>query len=102
MGTRECLGLGGGTWGHGAGVRAVFFCRPLHLAIIHEQTAVIKQLIEVVVSIPSQQIINITNNLQQVLGSWAALSHCHREGVWGGAFLSLAPVSGPGAAAAPW
>uniref|UniRef100_A0A8C2YFY8 Nuclear factor kappa B subunit 2 n=1 Tax=Coturnix japonica TaxID=93934 RepID=A0A8C2YFY8_COTJA len=38
---------------------------PLHLAIIHEQTAVIKQLIEVVVSIPSQQIINITNNLQQ-------------------------------------
>ncbi|XP_021254678.1 nuclear factor NF-kappa-B p100 subunit isoform X1 [Numida meleagris] len=38
---------------------------PLHLAIIHEQTAVIKQLIEVVVSIPSQQIVNITNNLQQ-------------------------------------
>ncbi|KGL96319.1 Nuclear factor NF-kappa-B p100 subunit, partial [Charadrius vociferus] len=38
---------------------------PLHLAIIHEQTAVIKQLIEVIVSIPSQQIINITNNLQQ-------------------------------------
>lgn len=40
--------------------------RPLHLAIIHEQTAVIKQLIEVIVSIPSQQIINISNNLQQV------------------------------------
>ncbi|NWH78748.1 NFKB2 factor, partial [Piaya cayana] len=38
---------------------------PLHLAIIHEQTAVIKQLIEIVVSIPSQQIINISNNLQQ-------------------------------------
>ncbi|NXD75533.1 NFKB2 factor, partial [Halcyon senegalensis] len=38
---------------------------PLHLAIIHEQTAVIKQLIEVTVSIPSQQIINISNNLQQ-------------------------------------
>uniref|UniRef100_A0A8B9IH93 Nuclear factor kappa B subunit 2 n=1 Tax=Anser cygnoides TaxID=8845 RepID=A0A8B9IH93_ANSCY len=38
---------------------------PLHLAIIHEQTAVIKQLIDVVVSIPSPQIINITNNLQQ-------------------------------------
>ncbi|KFO71050.1 Nuclear factor NF-kappa-B p100 subunit, partial [Cuculus canorus] len=38
---------------------------PLHLAIIHEQTAVIKQLIEVVISIPSQQIINISNNLQQ-------------------------------------
>lgn len=61
-------------------MRAVFFCRPLHLAIIHEQTAVIKQLIEVVVSIPSQQIINITNNLQQVLGSWAALSQ-KRAGV---------------------
>ncbi|NWH57065.1 NFKB2 factor, partial [Geococcyx californianus] len=38
---------------------------PLHLAIIHEQTAVIKQLIEVVISIPCQQIINISNNLQQ-------------------------------------
>uniref|UniRef100_A0A8C9NWT0 Nuclear factor kappa B subunit 2 n=1 Tax=Serinus canaria TaxID=9135 RepID=A0A8C9NWT0_SERCA len=38
---------------------------PLHLAIIHEQTAVIKQLIDVIVSIPSQQIINISNNLQQ-------------------------------------
>ncbi|KAF1504105.1 hypothetical protein FQV17_0008482, partial [Megadyptes antipodes antipodes] len=38
---------------------------PLHLAIIHEQTAVIKQLIEVIVSIPRQQIINISNNLQQ-------------------------------------
>ncbi|NWR81872.1 NFKB2 factor, partial [Centropus unirufus] len=38
---------------------------PLHLAIIHEQMAVIKQLIEVVISIPSQQIINISNNLQQ-------------------------------------
>uniref|UniRef100_A0A8B9ZI26 Nuclear factor kappa B subunit 2 n=1 Tax=Anas platyrhynchos TaxID=8839 RepID=A0A8B9ZI26_ANAPL len=38
---------------------------PLHLAIIHEQTAVIKQLIDVIVSIPSPQIINITNNLQR-------------------------------------
>uniref|UniRef100_A0A8U8C8T3 Uncharacterized protein n=1 Tax=Geospiza parvula TaxID=87175 RepID=A0A8U8C8T3_GEOPR len=38
---------------------------PLHLAIIHEQTAVIKQLIDIIVSIPSQQIINISNNLQQ-------------------------------------
>ncbi|NWY50026.1 NFKB2 factor, partial [Chionis minor] len=36
---------------------------PLHLAIIHEQTAVIKQLIEVIG--PSQHIINISNNLQQ-------------------------------------
>ncbi|KFP18612.1 Nuclear factor NF-kappa-B p100 subunit, partial [Egretta garzetta] len=38
---------------------------PLHLAIIHEQTAVIKQLIEVIITIPSQQVINISNNLQQ-------------------------------------
>uniref|UniRef100_H0ZB25 Nuclear factor kappa B subunit 2 n=1 Tax=Taeniopygia guttata TaxID=59729 RepID=H0ZB25_TAEGU len=38
---------------------------PLHLAIIHEQTAVIKQLIDIIVSIPHQQIINISNNLQQ-------------------------------------
>uniref|UniRef100_A0A803VS01 Nuclear factor kappa B subunit 2 n=1 Tax=Ficedula albicollis TaxID=59894 RepID=A0A803VS01_FICAL len=38
---------------------------PLHLAIIHEQTAVIKQLIDIIASIPSQQIINISNNLQQ-------------------------------------
>ncbi|KAH0624369.1 hypothetical protein JD844_031768 [Phrynosoma platyrhinos] len=38
---------------------------PLHLAIIHEQTAVIVQLVQVAVSIPSQQIINITNHLQQ-------------------------------------
>ncbi|NXG85186.1 NFKB2 factor, partial [Stercorarius parasiticus] len=38
---------------------------PLHLAIIHEQTAVIKQLIEVIISIPRQQVINISNNLQQ-------------------------------------
>ncbi|NWI30991.1 NFKB2 factor, partial [Sula dactylatra] len=38
---------------------------PLHLAIIHEQTAVIKQLIEVIVSMPNQHIINISNNLQQ-------------------------------------
>ncbi|XP_075278881.1 nuclear factor NF-kappa-B p100 subunit isoform X2 [Opisthocomus hoazin] len=38
---------------------------PLHLAIIHEQTAVVKQLIEVIVSIPGQQIINMANNLQQ-------------------------------------
>ncbi|XP_042312392.1 nuclear factor NF-kappa-B p100 subunit isoform X2 [Sceloporus undulatus] len=38
---------------------------PLHLAIIHEQTAVIVQLVQVAVSIPNQQIINITNHLQQ-------------------------------------
>lgn len=64
----------GGCWGWEAAGRSMelsqrpprSLCRPLHLAIIHEQTAVIKQLIEVIVSIPSQQIINISNNLQQV------------------------------------
>lgn len=61
--------LVGRPWGHGAGTKAVLSPRrPLHLAIIHEQTAVIKQLIDVIVSIPSPQIINITNNLQQVRG----------------------------------
>ncbi|XP_054838456.1 nuclear factor NF-kappa-B p100 subunit isoform X1 [Eublepharis macularius] len=38
---------------------------PLHLAIIHEQTAVVGQLVQVAVSIPNQQIINIANRLQQ-------------------------------------
>uniref|UniRef100_A0A803T2R6 Nuclear factor kappa B subunit 2 n=1 Tax=Anolis carolinensis TaxID=28377 RepID=A0A803T2R6_ANOCA len=38
---------------------------PLHLAVIHEQTAVIAQLVQVAVSIPNQQIINIANHLQQ-------------------------------------
>ncbi|XP_062989284.1 nuclear factor NF-kappa-B p100 subunit isoform X2 [Elgaria multicarinata webbii] len=38
---------------------------PLHLAIIHEQTAVIAQLVQVAISIPNQQIINIANHLQQ-------------------------------------
>nr|XP_020646846.1 nuclear factor NF-kappa-B p100 subunit isoform X1 [Pogona vitticeps]XP_020646847.1 nuclear factor NF-kappa-B p100 subunit isoform X1 [Pogona vitticeps]XP_020646848.1 nuclear factor NF-kappa-B p100 subunit isoform X1 [Pogona vitticeps] len=38
---------------------------PLHLAVIHEQTAVISQLVQVAVSIPNQRIINITNHLQQ-------------------------------------
>ncbi|XP_053243941.1 nuclear factor NF-kappa-B p100 subunit [Podarcis raffonei] len=38
---------------------------PLHLAIIHEQTAVIAQLVQVAVSIPNQQILNIANHLQQ-------------------------------------
>nr|XP_056705480.1 nuclear factor NF-kappa-B p100 subunit [Euleptes europaea] len=38
---------------------------PLHLSIIHEQTAVIGQLVQVAVSIPHQQIINMANHLQQ-------------------------------------
>jgi len=65
--------LGGSGWG-GRAWRSVELSRgpsrsrrrPLHLAIIHEQTAVVKQLIEVIVSIPGQQIINMANNLQQV------------------------------------
>ncbi|KAL8186620.1 UNVERIFIED_CONTAM: Nuclear factor NF-kappa-B p100 subunit [Gekko kuhli] len=38
---------------------------PLHLSIIHEQMGVTGQLVQVAVSIPSQQILNIANHLQQ-------------------------------------
>lgn len=38
---------------------------PLHLAIIHGQKTVIQQLVQVIMSIPSQQILNIANNLCQ-------------------------------------
>ncbi|XP_044276115.1 nuclear factor NF-kappa-B p100 subunit isoform X1 [Varanus komodoensis] len=38
---------------------------PLHLAIIHEQTAVIAQLVQVAVSIPHQRVIDVVNHLQQ-------------------------------------
>ncbi|XP_075072727.1 nuclear factor NF-kappa-B p100 subunit [Mixophyes fleayi] len=38
---------------------------PLHLAIIHGQTSVIQQLVEVVRSVPNQQILNICNILHQ-------------------------------------
>ncbi|XP_070608075.1 nuclear factor NF-kappa-B p100 subunit isoform X2 [Erythrolamprus reginae] len=48
---------------------------PLHLAIIHEQTAVIMQLVQVAVSIPNQQIINITNHLQQTPLHLAVITH---------------------------
>ncbi|XP_063163671.1 nuclear factor NF-kappa-B p100 subunit isoform X1 [Candoia aspera] len=48
---------------------------PLHLAIIHEQTAVIVQLVQVAVSIPNQQIINITNHLQQTPLHLAVITH---------------------------
>lgn len=44
------------------------FCSPLHLAIIHEQAAVVGQLVQVALSIPNQRIINIANHLQQVSG----------------------------------
>ncbi|KAM3835004.1 nuclear factor NF-kappa-B p100 subunit isoform 1-T1 [Vipera latastei] len=48
---------------------------PLHLAIIHEQTAVIMQLVQVAVSIPNQQVINITNHLQQTPLHLAVITH---------------------------
>ncbi|XP_030059288.1 nuclear factor NF-kappa-B p100 subunit isoform X2 [Microcaecilia unicolor] len=38
---------------------------PLHLAVIHEQMAVIQQLVQVIVSIPKHQIINMCNHLSQ-------------------------------------
>ncbi|KAM4636318.1 nuclear factor NF-kappa-B p100 subunit isoform 2-T4 [Discoglossus pictus] len=38
---------------------------PLHLAIIHGQTSVIQQLVQVIVSLPNQQILNISNHLHQ-------------------------------------
>uniref|UniRef100_A0A8C5R8E9 Nuclear factor kappa B subunit 2 n=1 Tax=Leptobrachium leishanense TaxID=445787 RepID=A0A8C5R8E9_9ANUR len=38
---------------------------PLHLAIIHGQTSVIQELVKVILSIPNQQILNISNNLHQ-------------------------------------
>ncbi|XP_066475079.1 nuclear factor NF-kappa-B p100 subunit [Tiliqua scincoides] len=48
---------------------------PLHLAIIHEQTAVIGQLVQVAVSIPNQRIINIANHLQQTPLHLAVITH---------------------------
>ncbi|CAI9568318.1 unnamed protein product [Staurois parvus] len=38
---------------------------PLHLAIIHGQTAVIQQLVDVIRGVPDQKILNICNNLHQ-------------------------------------
>ncbi|KAG8435111.1 hypothetical protein GDO86_013167 [Hymenochirus boettgeri] len=38
---------------------------PLHLAIIHEQVTVFQQLVQVILSIPNQQILNMSNHLQQ-------------------------------------
>lgn len=49
-------------------IRCLCSHSPLHLSIIHEQAAVVGQLVQVAVSIPNQQIINIANHLQQVGG----------------------------------
>ncbi|KAE8591098.1 hypothetical protein XENTR_v10018312 [Xenopus tropicalis] len=38
---------------------------PLHLAVIHGQPSVIEQLVQVIISIPNQQILNMSNHLQQ-------------------------------------
>uniref|UniRef100_A0A8C0GH60 Nuclear factor kappa B subunit 2 n=1 Tax=Chelonoidis abingdonii TaxID=106734 RepID=A0A8C0GH60_CHEAB len=51
---------------------------PLHLAIIHEQTTVIEQLIQVVLSIPNQQIINVANHLQQTPLHLAVITKQHQ------------------------
>ncbi|KAM9134046.1 nuclear factor NF-kappa-B p100 subunit isoform 1-T1 [Pangshura tecta] len=51
---------------------------PLHLAIIHEQTTVIEQLIQVVLSIPNQQIINMANHLQQTPLHLAVITKQHQ------------------------
>ncbi|XP_043407115.1 nuclear factor NF-kappa-B p100 subunit isoform X2 [Chelonia mydas] len=51
---------------------------PLHLAIIHEQTTVIEQLIQVILSIPNQQIINVANHLQQTPLHLAVITKQHQ------------------------
>nr|XP_014340475.1 PREDICTED: nuclear factor NF-kappa-B p100 subunit [Latimeria chalumnae] len=38
---------------------------PLHLAVIHQKTAVIQQLVQVITSIPNLEILNMTNHLNQ-------------------------------------
>ncbi|NP_001081181.1 nuclear factor NF-kappa-B p100 subunit [Xenopus laevis] len=38
---------------------------PLHLAVIHGQSSVIEQLVQIILSIPNQQILNMSNHLQQ-------------------------------------
>lgn len=41
-------------------------CSPLHLAIIHQQTGVIQQLIQTLLSSQQQNILNTANHLLQV------------------------------------
>ncbi|XP_018080896.1 nuclear factor NF-kappa-B p100 subunit-like isoform X2 [Xenopus laevis] len=38
---------------------------PLHLAVIHGQASVIEQLVQIILSIPNPQILNMSNHLQQ-------------------------------------
>ncbi|XP_067392900.1 nuclear factor NF-kappa-B p100 subunit isoform X1 [Emydura macquarii macquarii] len=51
---------------------------PLHLTIIHEQPAVTEQLIQVILSIPNQLIINMTNHLQQTPLHLAVITKQHQ------------------------
>lgn len=46
--------------------KAPFSHRPLHLAVIHQQTGVIQQLIHTLLSSQQQNILNTANHLQQV------------------------------------
>ncbi|XP_063291284.1 nuclear factor NF-kappa-B p100 subunit [Pelobates fuscus] len=48
---------------------------PLHLAIIHGKTSVIQELVQVILSIPNQQILNITNHLHQTPLHLCVITH---------------------------
>lgn len=49
-------------------------CRPLHLAIIHQQAGVIQQLIQTLLSSQQQSILNTANHLLQVGPASSALT----------------------------
>ncbi|KAM4702597.1 nuclear factor NF-kappa-B p100 subunit [Rhinophrynus dorsalis] len=51
---------------------------PLHLAIIHGQLSVIEQLVQVIVSIPNQQILNKSNDLHQTPLHLGVITKQHR------------------------
>ncbi|XP_067876365.1 nuclear factor NF-kappa-B p100 subunit-like isoform X2 [Heterodontus francisci] len=50
----------------------------LHLAIIHQQPLMVQQLLQVIVSIPRQQIINIPNDLRQTPLHLGVITQQHR------------------------
>ncbi|MBN3321908.1 NFKB2 factor, partial [Atractosteus spatula] len=51
---------------------------PLHLAIIHQQSAVVEQLVQVIISIPEQKILNICNHLLQTPLHLAVITKQHK------------------------
>ncbi|XP_060096948.1 nuclear factor NF-kappa-B p100 subunit [Heteronotia binoei] len=55
---------------------------PLHLSVIHEQTAVIGQLVQVALSVPQQQVINMANHLQQTPLHLAVLTQQPRVAIY--------------------